>query len=125
MTLIMTVIVPCERLVHNDPHYDGHSFAVWAGAEGTIWPVATLPAWTSPVGAVDKKGKPLEKRRISNGSAPYRRPRAWENAHGDETGVATGPECASFNELAGPMRPPHDAVVQSDPILHYPVGLSL
>ena len=32
MTLIMTVIVPCERLVHNDPHYDGHSFAVYPDA---------------------------------------------------------------------------------------------
>ena len=29
MTLIMTVIVPCERLVLNDHHYDGHSFAVY------------------------------------------------------------------------------------------------
>ena len=29
MSLIMTVIVPCERLVHNDHHYDGHSFAVY------------------------------------------------------------------------------------------------
>ena len=28
MTLIMTVIVPCERLVLNDHHFDGHSFAV-------------------------------------------------------------------------------------------------
>ena len=30
MTLIMTVIVPCERLVLNDHHYDGHSFAVYS-----------------------------------------------------------------------------------------------
>ena len=66
-----------------------------------IWPLRTLPAWTSPVGAVDKKDKVFEKRRISNGSWPYGLPQTREGPHGGPT----GPTCRSFNELAGPMQP--------------------
>lgn len=83
-----------------------------------IWPIAFLPTWTSPVGAVDKKDKAFEKRRISNGSAPYGRPRAKESPHGD----AAGPECLSFNELCGPMRPPNGVTLPPDPPALTPWG---
>ena len=78
--------------------------------EDRIWPIRTLPAWTSPVGAVDKKDKPLEKRRISNGSWPYGRPRTREMPHGSPT----GPPCDSFNDLSGPMRPDEGAAPSPD-----------
>ena len=85
----------------------------WQGATAA-WPVSTLPAWTAPVGGVDKKDKPNEKRRISNGSWPYGLPRTREGPHGEPT----GPTCRSFNELAGPMQPPDGA---TPPTEHFEV----
>ena len=76
-----------------------------------VWPVRTLPAWTSPVGAVDKKDKVFEKRRISNGSWPYGLPQTREAPHGEPT----GPTCRSFNELAGPMQPREGTAPPSTP----------
>ena len=91
------------------------------GLEGGVWPVATLPAWTAPVGAVDKKDKANEKRRISNGSAPYLEPRAWEDPHGLD-GDPTGPPCKSFNDLSGPMRPPRGTPLSETPFETTPWG---
>ena len=76
-----------------------------------IWPIRSLPAWTSPVGAVDKKDKVFEKRRISNGSWPYGLPQTREGPHGSPV----GPSCRSFNELSGPMRPPEDTTPPDQP----------
>ena len=83
----------------------------WQGATAA-WPVSTLPAWTAPVGGVDKKDKPNEKRRISNGSWPYKRPLAWNHPH---HWTPHDPPCLSFNELAGPMRPPPGSEVNTEP----------
>ena len=76
-----------------------------------VWPLRTLPAWTSPVGAVDKKDKVFEKRRISNGSWPYGLPQTRERPHGGPT----GPTCQSFNELAGPMQPREGTAPPNEP----------
>ena len=93
----------------------------FVGTEGAVWPIATLPAWTAPVGAVDKKDKANEKRRISNGSAPYNNPRAWEDAHGVGE-QPTGPPCESFNVLSGPMRPPRGTPLSTSPFHTTPWG---
>ena len=77
------------------------------------WPLATLPAWTAPVGAVDKKDSANEKRRISNGSWPYKGPLARDKPHGPPDGIP----CESFNELAGPMRPPPTQGLSTSPFV--------
>ena len=82
------------------------------------WPISTLPAWTAPVGAVDKKDKVHEKRRVSNGSWPYKEPLARELPHGEPT----GPPCKSFNELAGPMRPTPYTSLSTTPFTTTPWG---
>ena len=70
-----------------------------------MWPTAFLPSWSAPTGGTDKPGKPQEKRRLADGSAP--RDVCERN---DAHGAPSGPPAVDFNTLSGPMRPQHSDV---------------
>ena len=64
-----------------------------------MWPTAYLPSFSAPTGGTDKPGKPLEKRRLADGSAPrnvyVRAQRAVGRARGSPRGRlqhAVGPD---------------------------------
>ena len=83
-------------------------------------PVGYLPQWSQPVGGTDKPGKPQEKRRLSDGSAPrdvYVRTRP--------TGPPAGELATDFNTLSGPMRPREGDVLVDGYVGAHTVRLSL
>ena len=67
----------------------------------SAWPTLFIPTCSSPVGGVDKKGKPLSKRRISHGSWPDVEMRVRNCDEGEPDGQLFG----SQNAEIGPMRP--------------------
>ena len=82
-----------------------------------MWPTAYLPSWSAPTGGTDKPGKPHEKRRLADGSAPrdiYER--------NQPSGAPSGPLAVDFNSLSGPMRPQHHDVC---PVRYAPIARAI